>query len=865
MAGISTSIQINDQMTPVLKSIINSMNLMVSSFYSAQNATSAAFDTASMVAAQQEMASASAELARYQEELERVNNVPVKVPEPTWTSASTPQVFMNAGIERFSAEMQSANQMAECLFRTQQQISAQARNMNITPPGMLNDVAAVENRIQSLSVRIESLNKIPVNLQTDKTNGELEGMRAKLSQALDIQEELNQAMGRMDIRAANVAYQQLNSVIDSAERGIRDNISAQDQFNQSLTRGHAAATGLEQMVKRVAAAVLSVATAGKIIDVADQVTQTTARLELMNQSFQEIGNLQQRIYESAQRSRGAYQTTADAVSKLGMQARGAFSNTDEVIAFAEQLNKNFVIAGTSAQGVDSVMLQLTQSMASGKLQGEELNAVLDNAQPIVQHIADYMDVPVGKIKKLASDGAITAEVIKNAMFAAADETNDKFSQMPVTFSQVADNIRNQALMAFQPALQQLSAVAQTTEFQSMVNSITNGIQMMAQVAVAGLDIMAQAAAWVQENWWWLVPVISGVVAAIVAYKGAVIACNIVQGISNGLQAISAASSAIKAGATLMEAAATKTATGAQVGFNMALLACPLTWIVVVIMAVVAAIAIWVNHVGGLRIAWQICVNAVLNAGNRLKLGIMFVGMMVQNTLANMEYAFTAVKVGILNALSLMKVGGLMIVEAFLNGVIDRINKLIEFVNNIPGVSIEAIGHVELAAGAAVEEQAKMQQRASDLAAMKEENSAAQKARKQEYIWQKLQADAAKDQMDWEVRQLQKEGKSSAADVAAADSYNPAVTAYDDLVGNTGKTAGNTARMADSMDMAEEDLQSMRDMAEAEVINRFTTAELTVNMGGITNQVNSQMDLDGINSYLETSIFEVLETAAEGVY
>ena len=111
----------------------------------------------------------------------------------------------------------------------------------------------------------------------------------------------------------------------------------------------------------------------------------------------------------------------------------------------------------------------------------------------------------------------------------------------------------------------------------------------------------------------------------------------------------------------------------------------------------------------------------------------------------------------------------------------------------------------------------------------------------------------------------RQGKSSAADVAAADSYNPAVTAYDDLVGNTGNTAGNTARMADSMDMAEEDLQSMRDMAEAEVINRFTTAELTVNMGGITNQVNSQMDLDGINSYLETSIFEVLETAAEGVY
>ena len=182
-----------------------------------------------------------------------------------------------------------------------------------------------------------------------------------------------------------------------------------------------------------------------------------------------------------------------------MQARGAFSSNDELIAFAEQLNKSFVIAGTSAQGVDSVMLQLTQSMASGKLQGEELNAVLDNAQPIVQNIADYMGVPVGQIKKLASDGAISAEIIKNAMFAAADETNAKFEKMPLTFGQVANNIKNQALMAFQPALQQLSAVTQTEGFSTLTESVTSAIQTLAGGAVQALNLMGQAAVFVQDR------------------------------------------------------------------------------------------------------------------------------------------------------------------------------------------------------------------------------------------------------------------------------------------------------------------------------------------------------------------------------
>ena len=371
--------------------------------------------------------------------------------------------------------------------------------MKAVPPGMINDVATTEIRMQSLTNRIQKLNSIPVKFRTEQTNNELEALRGKLSQAVNVQGQLNAAMGRMDISATNAAYQQLNSIMDSTERDIRENFSAQEQFNRSVKGGQSAAGGLESSIKRYAAMLISAATAGKAISLADQVTQTTARLDLMNYGLDTTEQLQQKIFQSAQRSRGAYQTTADAVAKLGMQARGAFSSNDELIAFAEQLNKSFVIAGTSAQGVDSVMLQLTQSMASGKLQGEELNAVLDNAQPIVQNIADYMGVPVGQIKKLASDGAISAEIIKNAMFAAADETNAKFEKMPLTFGQVANNIKNQALMAFQPALQQLSAVTQTEGFSTLTESVTSAIQTLAGGAVQALNLMGQAAVFVRRT------------------------------------------------------------------------------------------------------------------------------------------------------------------------------------------------------------------------------------------------------------------------------------------------------------------------------------------------------------------------------
>ena len=830
MAGISSSIQLADRMTPVLQSITTAMNMMVGSMTAAQTASDVGFNPEQALAMQLAVAGASAQLAQYQEELENVKNTPVAAPDPPeWNSVSNQPVFMTSGAERFESEYQAAAAAAQQLIQNQKAISGQAVRMKAVPPGMINDVATTEIRMQSLTNRIQKLNSIPVKFRTEQTNNELEALRGKLSQAVNVQGQLNAAMGRMDISATNAAYQQLNSIMDSTERDIRENFSAQEQFNRSVKGGQSAAGGLESSIKRYAAMLISAATAGKAISLADQVTQTTARLDLMNYGLDTTEQLQQKIFQSAQRSRGAYQTTADAVAKLGMQARGAFSSNDELIAFAEQLNKSFVIAGTSAQGVDSVMLQLTQSMASGKLQGEELNAVLDNAQPIVQNIADYMGVPVGQIKKLASDGAISAEIIKNAMFAAADETNAKFEKMPLTFGQVANNIKNQALMAFQPALQQLSAVTQTEGFSTLTESVTSASQPLAGGAVQALNLMGQAAVFVRENWSWLGPIILGVVAAVMAFTVATTAQSVAMGLLNAVMNAN-----------------------------------PIILIVSAIIAVVAAIVAWIHHVGGLKVAWLTCVNIVLSRVDMLKLGFAIAWNAIQNGIDTMPDGVEAFKAGVLNAIGNLKVKGLTLLQDFINGAIDRVNAFIETVNQIAGTSIETVAHVEFATSAAVEEEVSQKQRAADLAALKEKNAADKQDRQQQLAEQQRQADRARmeRQADIAVAKAEAEEKKNAKKTAEEGNYNPEAASVGDIAGNTGKTAANTAAIADSMDIMDEDLKYMRDAAEQEIINRFTLAELKVDVNN-NNTLTKKADFEDLGAFMNTFTSGVLAAAAEG--
>ena len=273
----------------------------------------------------------------------------------------------------------------------------------------------------------------------------------------------------------------------------------QDRYNRSLQNGASAAEGLTRKLAALAAGYLSLQGAQKLIGLSDTWTQTTARLDRMNDGRQTTPEVQGMIYQAAQRSRGDYQDTADMVAKLGTLAGDAFGSTEEVVAFAEQINKQFALAGTSAQGAQAAMLQLTQAMSSGVLRGEELNSVLEQAPTITQAIAKYMGVSIGELRELASEGQVTANVVKAALFSAAEETNAAFEAVPLTFSQAWTMAKNAALDSLRPALERLSEFLNSDLGQSMLNGLIGGAQRLGDVLLWVIDLAEAGAAWAMEN------------------------------------------------------------------------------------------------------------------------------------------------------------------------------------------------------------------------------------------------------------------------------------------------------------------------------------------------------------------------------
>lgn len=282
----------------------------------------------------------------------------------------------------------------------------------------------------------------------------------------------------------------------SCERASR----SQDQMNQRMRQGSSAASGLENRLLSLARAYLGLRSAQAFVGMADTFTQTTARLERMNDGLQTTAELQDMVYQAAQRSRGAYQETADMVAKLGTMAGEAFGSNAELVAFAEQINKQFALAGTSSQGIQAAMLQLTQAMSSGVLRGEELNSVLEQAPTIAQAIAKYMGVSVGEMRELASEGKITASVVKNALFDAAERTDEAFDKIPLTFGQAWMMAGNAAVKAMQPAMAKLNALLNSEMGQKAVNGLIAGFELLGSAAVGTVDLLAAGAQWVADNW-----------------------------------------------------------------------------------------------------------------------------------------------------------------------------------------------------------------------------------------------------------------------------------------------------------------------------------------------------------------------------
>lgn len=871
MATIRTTIELYDSVTVPMMNIIHAVNMGVSAMENMQGVMNEPINssigddiTEQMNQAVQAIEEARAALS------EPVTHENTGI---TWSSPTMP-TFTNTGIERFEQEVQSANSMLEQLSGTQAAIAAQAARTNIFPANMVNDMDAMQSRLQGIQQRIQAIENNPLNMGTDTANAELEQLRSQLNQAVQDQEDLNRAMERMDVSAANEAYLRLSSTISNTERYIRDNTDEQGRFNREINEGVHSANNLMDSIKGMVAAYATVQTIGEIIGLSDTMTQTTARLDLIVDDGGSVEDLQNKIFLSAERARGSYLATADAVSKLGMQASQAFSSNDELIAFTELLNKQFVNAGTSAQGIDSVMLQLTQSMAAGVMQGEELNAIMDNASIIVQDIQRYLQevqgIDASNIKELASEGIITAEVIKNAMFYAADETNAKFETMPKTFGQVWQSFQNTALMAFQTVLNRMNDFANSEAFNAFIMSAQEAMLVLAGIVTSIFDMIGAIGTFAYENWSIISPIIWGIIGALAIYAAYLAITKAAELASAAGKIILCVASYAHAAATGAEASATAAATAAQYGFNAALLACPITWIIILIIALIAlfyAAVAAVNKFAGTSVSATgiICgvfMVAAAFIGNLFVALINFVidiFVVLWNFIAAFANFFGNVfndPVGAIARLFFDLVDTVLSLLQSLASAIDTI-----FGSNLAGAvqgwRDSLGGWVDSTFGQGEEIMAKLN--AEDLHLDRFEYSSAWDAGYS--FGEGIDESIA----NFDPSSLFDTNVPGAGDYADLSGYGSDLGGLGGIGSGVDDIAGNTGAIADSMDITEEDLKYLRDIAEQEAVNRFTTAEINIDQSGMQNTINNGMDLDGFMGSLTDAVNEAIDSMADGIH
>lgn len=675
------------------------------------------------------------------------------------------------------------------------------------------------------------------------------------------------AIDTSSIQEAREELARAGAAFDEIEENIREAGNQQDRFNRRIRDGTTAADGLWGKLKGIAATVGGLAAAKKLLNISDQFSNTNARLNNAMINFDDGGSLtdlEKKVMASAQRSRTSYMDAASSIAKLGLNTRDAFGSMDEVIAFQELVNKQFVIGGASVQEQQAAMTQLTQAMASGVLRGEELNSIFEQAPGIIQSIADYLGVSIGEIRAMAADGQITADIVKNAMFAAADDIEAKFSNMPKTWAQIWVGMKNKALSIFAPILTKINQIGNSERFTQVTDGIINGLAGIASVATWVLDLLIGGAALVVDNWGWIAPIVAGVATAFLVLNGAMMAYRTITAITNALETVKAARLAMTTVATGAQTTATFAQTAAQYGLNAALYACPLVWIIILVIALVAlfyAAVAAVNHFAGTSVSATGIICGAFMAALAF-IGNIFVALwnlvvdvfvMIYNlvgTVANFIGNVFNDPVGAVVRLFFDLADTVLSVLQALASAIDAI-----FGSNLAG-SVQGWrdslgGWVDSTFGKGEEVMEKL-------------NADDMKLGRFEY--------GAAFDMGYEFGQGVEDTVGGLFDFSAMDSLGAAdgLDAFnlgntlDGIYGNTGDTAGNTAAMSDALDIAEEDLAYLRDIAEREAINRFTTAEIHVEQHN-ENHISSDTDLDGIMDAWANDFAEKLDVSEEGVH
>ena len=828
---------------------------------------------------------------------------------------------------------------------------------------------------------------------TDGMTGPLKSINKALNLVLSSFEATQRASGKAintaSITSARTELARASAQIEEMERNLQDCSNAQNTFNNNISKGKSQADGLLGKIKTLAKTYVGLKTLGTLVSTSDTLTSNRARLSLLVDDEGSVAELEKKIYASAQNARALYTDTMGTVAKLGLVAGKAFTdasgklNTDELVKFTELVNKNFVVGGASSQEQSAAMYQLTQALGSGRLQGDEYRSIIENAPLLAKSIEDYMrnvQGVQGTMKEWAADGKLTADAIKAAVFRSADEVEERFNEMPMTWSQVWTNMQNRAISALDPVLAKINELANDSDVQAAIDGIINAIAILGVIALNTFGVLSKIYTFVANNWGRIAPIIMGIAAAFILYnsvlaihKGiqlvnialkkleqiqsykqakAILAQAAAHGVNTksiidmaASRGVDAAAATAQAGAAGLAAAgltaqqvAAAGATVAQTGLNTAIWACPITWIIALVIVLIVLIAVFFEQVVG-AIWWLGALfknvglwiaNVAIAIWNSIKniglwfanlglsiwaviknIGLWFanLGMSVWAIIKNTGLWFANLGMGIWNVLKAacsnvgtafhnawisIQIGFWSMLDAIMQGLkslAEKANKCLGWM----GVNIDTSG-LDFASKKIDDLNSKKESYTSISDAWAEGfntfqyDSVSEAYNTFEYdsvgdAWNTNDIDWAGGWSDgYNTFDTFQEGWGSEAYSAGAqigknikDSVGNALSLdnitkqlgidttegeYGDLLAGIGD---DTSSIASSTKNSDEDLAYLRDIAEMEAINRFTTAEVKIDMTGMTNKIDSSMDLDGVLTVLTEGFAEALETAAEGVH
>ncbi len=640
-------------------------------------------------------------------------------------------------------------------------------------------------------------------------------------------------------------FESARNIINDVGAEIKGAQEQQEQFNNKISEGNRKSGKLLNTVKRFIG-VYAAGKAGKsFIDSADQYAGSQAKLKLINDGLQTTEELNEKIYRSAGRAKGNYMQMLDIVGKLGVTASKAFSNNDEMVYFSELMTKSFKVAGASAQEQSSAMYQLTQAMASGRLQGDEFRSIIENAPLLAQSIADEMGVTMGKLKEMSSDGLITSDVIKAALFNSADKINSKFAEMPAKFSDVMTSIKNNLLLNLQPAFQKFSNFLNSDTGQKFFTNIGKGLMTAVNIASRFLDIIVWIATIFTENWSFIAPVLFTILTPLLLLKGATLALNAVMLISNGIKAISAGITTALSIAQGTATAATITATTAQWGFNTALLACPLTWILLIIIAVIGVIFLIIKALNHFGISTNEIIGSAVGCFNSFWAVVQNIFIHLNNVIGSFVNFFKNVFKDPVGAVKMLFYD----LSAQIIGFVLKIAEALErLVNKIPGVNV----NMTKGLNDMLDKISEAQQRLEDETGVK--------------AFKPMEFKSVTDAYDngFQVGSDAWDNISSMFDKdKTMDNLFPDTDPMGGFNIDKIDRVDSLGSIDDDVDISSEDLKTMRELAEMKAIQNFVTLTPTVTMS--TGDINNGYEFDEIVERITTSLEEEVATGAKGAY